>query len=65
MAKYPNIEVQLTGQDGNAFNLLGIVQSAMRKNKVPQEEINKFLEEAMGGDYNNLLCTCCDWVSVH
>lgn len=27
-----NIKVQLTGQDGNAFNLIGIVMNALRNN---------------------------------
>ncbi len=33
--KHPNVEVELTGRDGNAFNILGSVQHAMRKAKVP------------------------------
>lgn len=28
---YPDIEVQLTGEDGNAFNIIGRVQHAIRK----------------------------------
>ena len=62
--KYPNITVQLTGQNGNAFNLLGIVQSAMRKHKVSYEDQKLFLDEAMSGDYDNLLVTCMKWVNV-
>ncbi len=52
--KYPNITVELIGQDGNAFNVLGIVSKALRKNKVSQEEINLFMTEAMSGDYNHI-----------
>lgn len=29
--KYPEITVQLVGQDGNAFNLLGLCLRAMRR----------------------------------
>ncbi len=61
---YPDIEVQLTGNDGNAFAVLGNVKREMRTNGVPQEVIDEFLSEAMSGDYDHLLQTCMKWVSV-
>ena len=30
--KHPDISVQLVGQDGNVFNLMGIVSRALRTN---------------------------------
>lgn len=62
--KYPNIKVKLVGKDGNAFAILGYVSEALRKKKVPQDEIDLFLKEATSGDYDNLLVTCTRWVSV-
>lgn len=62
--KYPEIHVKLTGNDGNAFNLLGIMQKAFKKHKIPAEEISKFMNEAMSGDYNHLLKTCMEWADV-
>jgi hypothetical protein len=62
--KYPNITVQLTGEDGNAFYVLGKVLKALRKAKVSDEEINAFSKEAMSGDYDHLLQTCMEWVNV-
>ena len=62
--KYPNITVKLIGRDGNAFAILGSVRREMSRAKVPQSEIDTFLEEAMSGDYNNLLATCMRWVNV-
>lgn len=62
--RYPEIKVKLVGTDGNAFALLGVVQRAMRKAGVEETEVKLFLEEAMSGDYNNLLNTCCEWVQV-
>lgn len=64
LCKYPEIEVQLIGNDGNAFSILGNVKNALRKNKVPNEEINQFIEEATNEDYNHLLRTCMNWVTV-
>ncbi len=62
--RYPDIHVRLTGADGNAFNVLGIVRSAMRKAGVPAHEIKAFTAEATSGDYNDLLETCMRWVEV-
>lgn len=64
MCKYPNIKVKLVGTDGNAFAILGVVKSAMRKGKVPQEDVDSFMKEAMSGDYNHLLQTAMQYVTV-
>ena len=62
--KYPNVTVQLTGENGNAFNIIGLVQQALRRAKVPAEEIAEFRKEAMSGDYDNVLVTAMRWVDV-
>jgi len=62
--KYPEIEVELVGGDGNAFAVLGTVQRAMKHAHVPAAEISAFFSEATGGDYDHLLQTCMKWVSV-
>ena len=62
--KYSEITVQLTGQDGNAFAILGCVQRAMKSHGVPSGEIKQFFAEATAGDYDHLLRTCMEWVDV-
>ena len=62
--KYPDIKVQLTGQNGNALVLIGLVQKALRRAKVRDDEISLFVEQAMSGDYDNVLRTCMEWVDV-
>ena len=62
--KYPEIEVKLTGNNGNAFAIIGKVSQALRKAEVSEEEIKKYTNESMDGDYNNLLRTAMRWVSV-
>ena len=62
--KYPNITVQLTGEDGNAFAILVKVKRALRKGGVGEEEIGEFREDAMSGDYDHLLMTAMNWVDV-
>ena len=63
--KYPEIEVTLTGTDGNAFAVIGKVCSELRRGGVSKEEVNAFTEEATAGDYNHVLMTCMRWVEVH
>lgn len=62
--KYPKIKVKLSGEDGNALNVLARVQVALRKANVPADEIRVFAKEAMDGDYNDLLSTCRKWITV-
>lgn len=61
--KYP-ITVQLTGNDGNAFAIMASVSRALKDHGVDREEVNTFTQEAMSGDYDNLLCTAMRWVEV-
>lgn len=63
MAKF-DVNVKLTGTDGNAFALMGKVKSALEKAGATEEEQEKFLDEATSGDYDNLLQTCMKWVNV-
>jgi GrpB-like predicted nucleotidyltransferase (UPF0157 family) len=62
--KYPDIEVQLTGNDGNAFAVMGAVQRAMRRHPEAKNDIAELQKEAMSGDYNHLLMTCMEYVTV-
>ena len=62
--KYPNITVNIIGQNGNAFCILGICKRAMERAKLPQTEIDSFMSEAMSGDYDHLLQTVMAWFVV-
>jgi len=62
--KYPEITVQLTGEDGNAYNILGTVSRALRQAGVSQAERDAFMQEATAGSYNHLLQVVMQWVEV-
>lgn len=62
--KYPNVHVQLTGQDGNAFVLLGLCNNAAKRGGIAKEERDAFFKEATSGDYNHLLATAMKWFAV-
>lgn len=64
MPKFPEVEVQLVGEDGNAFAILGRVQRSMRRARIEKSEIDAFMAEATAGDYDHLLRTVMATVSV-
>ena len=49
------LSIDLQGPQGNAFFILGSVRRFMRQIQCPQEDIDKYLQEARSGDYNNLI----------
>jgi hypothetical protein len=59
--KYPDITIQLSGDDGNAFAILGKCHRAIRKAGLPREEWLAFEDEATSDDYNHLLATAMLW----
>ncbi len=59
-----NVSVKLTGEDGNAFAILGKVSQALRRAGVSKEDREAFRQEATSGDYDNLLATAMRWVEV-
>ena len=58
-----NIHLKLTGEDGNAFFILGRARQALRRARRSDlwEQFNK---EATSGDYTNLLATCTKYFVV-
>jgi hypothetical protein len=62
--KYPDITVQLTHEDGNAYAILGRVNRALRQAGVSQAEREAFMQEATAGDYDGMLQTVMRWVEV-
>jgi hypothetical protein len=62
--KYPNVTVQLTGEDGNSFMIVGRIRQALKRAGVQQVEIDAFSQEAMSGDRDHLLQTCMKTVNV-
>jgi hypothetical protein len=61
---YPNVTVKLVGSDGNAFNIIALCRSEARKQGVPADKLNEFLNEAMESDYHNLLRVCMKWFNI-
>lgn len=63
MAKYPNISVELIGKNGNAFYIIGKVLEALKEAGY-KNGADKYLQEAISGDYNDLLRTTMKYVNI-
>jgi hypothetical protein len=55
--------VELTGKDGNAFLILGLVRRAILNSNHPELAEN-FMREATASDYEHLLNVCMRYVDV-
>jgi hypothetical protein len=63
--KYPNVEIQLSGEDGNVFSIIGRCTKSARRGGVSKEEINVFTSEMMSGDYDHALQTVMRWFTTN
>lgn len=58
------VTVKMTGEDGNAFAILGRVSAALRRAGYKKEVFDQFMAEATSGDYQKLLATVVKYVEV-
>ena len=58
------LHLQLSGEDGNAFGILGRAQKALRRANLHNEHWNNYHTEATSGDYNKLLATTMKYFDV-
>jgi len=61
--RFPDVYVQLTGKDGNAFSIIGRVRRELRRAGYDEAAL-EFVEEATSSDYSHLLRTAMRWVNV-
>ena len=57
--------LKLTGQNGNAFMILGLAQRSAKKAKWPQEKIDEYFNKAKTGDYDHLLQVTMEYFDVY
>ena len=58
-----DVKVQLVGEDGNAFAIMGRVSKALKRAGFTAEA-EAYIKEAKSGDYDHLLQTTMDYVDV-
>jgi hypothetical protein len=62
--RFPDVAVQLSGEDGNAFAVLGKVARELRR-AGHGDQVDAYMAKATAGDYQQLLATTMRWVEVH
>lgn len=62
--RFPDVTVELSGTDGNAFSIIGTTARELRRGGASPAQVDAFRDEAMSGDYDNLLQTAMRWVNV-
>ena len=62
--RHPEVMIQLTGTDGNAFAVLGAVKNALAGAGVSEAEQAGFWTEAIARDHDTLLQARVRWVDV-
>lgn len=60
----PRPVVKLTGTDGNAFAIMGLMRRSLKGAGWNSGQIDQFLQECMSGDYDHLLATCLKYADV-
>lgn len=58
------VTVDIIGQDGNAFMILGIASKALKRAGKYDEFWNDYHTEATSGDYNHLLATTMKYFEI-
>jgi hypothetical protein len=61
---HPDVTVELTSVDGNAFSIIGACRQTAKQQGLSQEDITRFVDEATSGDYDHLLATCMHWFTI-
>ena len=56
--------LKLVGEDGNAYNILGLAKRAGEKAGWTKEQWKEFLDKAVSGNYDHLLQTCMRFFDV-
>jgi hypothetical protein len=56
--------LKLVGQDGNAYNILGLAKRAGKRAGWTKDQWTEFLNKAIAGNYDHLLRTCMEYFDV-
>lgn len=62
--KYPDITVDLSGEDGHAMRIIALVRKAMVDAACPEGDVKAYIDAAMADDYDHLLRVSAQTVCV-
>lgn len=62
--KYPRTAVQLTGESDHPISIVMRTKGELRRDGVDENSIAEYQQEALSGDYDNVIQTTMRWVTV-
>ena len=62
--KAPETKLTIVISDGNAFAIMGTAQKVLKKAGADKEYTDKYLKEAMSGDYDHLLAITSEYIET-
>lgn len=63
--KFPDVNLKLSGQDGNVFLIIGRVRRALQRGGATEEDLKEFTDEINNScSYDEALQTVMRWVEV-
>ncbi len=62
--KYPAVKVKIVGTNLEALPIIKECRRAMREAELDNIEIETFTDEAVSGNYQNLMKTITDWFDI-
>jgi hypothetical protein len=62
--RYPDVKVQLVGDDRNAIAILGCTKHALHDVGASANDVAAFMREATGINYDQLLARVVRWVEA-
>ena len=62
--RFPDVVVKLTGANGNALNIVGMTRRALDRHGVSDDVVESYVRQALSGNYDKVLSTTLEWVTV-
>jgi hypothetical protein len=59
-----DIHLDLSGSQGNAFVILGVVENTLKTLGFSKEEVKEYYDEATSSDYKHLLETTLQYINL-
>ena len=62
--RYPQASIDIGRIDRNALGIVVAVSRALRSQRVPEEKVAEFQQSALSANYDHVLRTAAQWVSL-
>jgi NAD(P)H-flavin reductase len=61
---FPTVTIDISGPDGNAYYIMGVIQTLLKENGTNEAEIKSVLKDMMSSNYGHLLSVAKKYVNI-